>query len=48
MNIRCPNQDCTSNKGGDNEVIYLRYDDEYMLYVYICGQCNKVWKTNES
>jgi len=48
INIKCPNQECPSNNGGKNEVIYLRYDDQYMLYVYTCAQCDKVWKTNES
>jgi len=46
-NIRCPNQACSSNNGGVNEVIYLRYDDSNMQYIYICTLCDKVWKTNE-
>ena len=46
-NIRCPNQTCSSNTGGENEVIYLRYDDSNMQYIYICTLCDKVWKTNE-
>ena len=52
-NIRCPNQDCLSNKveeGDDapkNEVIYYRYDDKSLKYIYICTQCDKMWKTSE-
>ena len=30
-----------------NEVIYLRYDDVNMKYIYICTQCDKIWKTTE-
>ncbi len=53
LNIKCPNQSCPSNEKFDlgeqskNEVIYLRYDDVNLNYVYICTQCDTVWKTNE-
>jgi DNA-directed RNA polymerase subunit M/transcription elongation factor TFIIS len=53
LNIKCPNQSCPSNEKSDlgeqskNEVIYLRYDDVNLNYVYICTQCDTVWKTNE-
>lgn len=55
QNIKCPNQSCPSNHVHDdsskltnkNEVIYLRYDDVNLNYVYICTQCDTTWKTNE-
>ena len=55
QNIKCPNQSCPSNHTGDdsskltnkNEVIYLRYDDINLNYIYICTQCDTTWKTNE-
>ena len=55
-NIKCPNQSCQSNMqnleesniNNTNEVIYLRYDDKNMKYMYICTICDKVWKTNEN
>ena len=28
-----------------NEVLYLRYDDANMKFVYICTQCDTVWKS---
>lgn len=31
-----------------NEVIYLRYDDKNMKYIYICTLCDKIWKTNDN
>ncbi len=30
-----------------NDVIYLRYDDVNMKYIYICTLCDKIWKTSE-
>ena len=54
QNIKCPNQSCPSNQKSDdsnitnkNEVIYLRYDDVNLNYIYICTQCDTIWKTNE-
>ena len=46
--IKCPNQECKTNKeGGTNEVIYLRYDDANMKYIYLCAICDTLWKTDE-
>ena len=56
--IKCPNGDCISNGGsGDGEdetmnknreVIFLRYDDTNMLYVYLCAKCDTVWNTDQN
>lgn len=50
--IRCPNQDCPSNKDadgdGNREVLYIRYDDTNMKYIYMCATCDTVWKTDNS
>ena len=55
--IKCPNGDCSSNATGDatgdtgnintREVIFIRYDDTNMLYVYLCANCDTVWKTEQ-
>jgi DNA-directed RNA polymerase subunit M/transcription elongation factor TFIIS len=46
--ILCPNPDCTTNtKGTEREIIYIRYDDVNMKYVYLCSTCDTVWQTNE-
>jgi len=50
--IKCPNSECSSNKKEDeiskqNEVIYIRYDDIHMKYIYICVNCDGMWKTDE-
>ena len=54
QNIKCPNQSCPSNHKSDdptitnkNEIIYLRYNDVNLNYVYICTQCDTIWKTNQ-
>ena len=28
------------------EIIYIRYDDVNMKYVYMCSECSVIWKTN--
>jgi DNA-directed RNA polymerase subunit M/transcription elongation factor TFIIS len=56
--IRCPNDECPSNTlatgsdGGENkksknEIIYVRYDDTNLRFVYLCAKCDKVWNTEQ-
>ena len=46
--ILCPNADCATNKDDkEREILYIRYDDTNMKYIYLCSECNTVWKTNE-
>ena len=34
----------TSEKGPkETEIIYMRYDDDKMKYLYICAECDHVW-----
>jgi len=52
-NIPCPNAACPSRHGdegkvAENEVIYLRYDDIHLKYVYICTNCQTVWKSSSN
>jgi len=53
-NIKCPNPNCNEGSasqpaaGGagspqEKEIIYIRYDDINMKYVYICSACDTVW-----
>lgn len=47
-NILCPNSDCITNKDNkEREIIYIRYDDTNMKYVYLCCDCDKTWVINE-
>ena len=46
--ILCPNVDCETNtKNKEREIIYIRYDDTNMKYVYLCSSCDTVWKVSE-
>ena len=50
-NIKCPNEACKTNaaeKSEPAEVIYMRYDDDNMKYLYICVSCDMTWKTDDS
>jgi aspartate carbamoyltransferase regulatory subunit len=48
-NVKCPNINCVSNNDEKikPEVIYMRYDDTNMKYIYICTLCDTNWKTND-
>ena len=44
--IRCPNKNCASNKEKDkvqNEIIYVRYNEGDMRYIYLCCNCEQSW-----
>jgi hypothetical protein len=46
----CPNATCKTNTASEKtpcEVIYMRYDDDNLKYLYICAECDTVWKTDE-
>jgi len=36
-----------SDKKSKNEIIYVRYDDTNLKYVYLCAKCDKVWNTEQ-
>jgi DNA-directed RNA polymerase subunit M/transcription elongation factor TFIIS len=47
-NIKCPNSECKTNVSDKQaEIIYLRYDDNNLKYLYICSDCDTTWKTND-
>jgi DNA-directed RNA polymerase subunit M/transcription elongation factor TFIIS len=41
-NIPCPKK--CSNGDGDSEVIYIKYDQTNMKYLYFCCKCEHFWK----
>jgi DNA-directed RNA polymerase subunit M/transcription elongation factor TFIIS len=46
--VLCPNKDCETNHNeSGREIIYIRYNDTDMKYVYLCSTCDSVWKSNE-
>jgi aspartate carbamoyltransferase regulatory subunit len=49
-NIPCPNEQCPCNRAEDpiaKEVIYIRYDDTNLKFVYLCAHCDTIWKSGE-
>ncbi len=54
-NIDCPNQECDSRKMEEKkgeeiplakkEILYIRYDDANMKFVYLCAVCDTIWNT---
>ncbi len=43
-NLLCPNPSCVASSS-PHEVIYIRYDNENLRYVYLCTICDTVWKS---
>ena len=41
------NMPLATDKTVKSEVIYYRYDDKNLKYIYICTLCDKMWKTTE-
>ena len=50
-NMVCPNISCDSNLEDnplEKDIIYMRYDDVNMKFVYICTHCNNIWTTENN
>lgn len=44
--LKCPNSECVTNTPSyktPTEIIYMRYDDDNMKYLYICIECDHKW-----
>ena len=41
------NKSSTNTENKPREIIYIRYDDTNMKYVYLCSTCDIVWKTED-
>ena len=51
-NVKCPNEKCRTNAITEGEtkpaeVIYIRYDDSNLKYIYMCVTCDTTWKTGD-
>ena len=47
--ISCINNECSSNRKNnpDNKkIMYIRYDENNMKYIYLCGLCDTHWKSD--
>ncbi len=49
--IKCPNEKCKSNEvmfdSNLREILYIRYDDVNMKYLYLCSHCDFKWNTDK-
>ena len=53
--IKCPSCSSSNDAAASSssasivnpEVIYVRYDDAHMKYVYLCTKCETTWKTSD-
>ena len=49
--IKCPNEECNSNDGdfdiSTREILYIRYDNINMKYMYLCSHCDYTWNTEK-
>lgn len=48
-NIKCPEEECPSNKNGsvDPEVIFMKVDPVNLKYVYFCTRCDAIWQNRD-
>lgn len=50
-NIPCPNEKCPTNsteKKVPSDVLYKRYDEDGLKYVYMCCVCDNMWHNNNT
>ena len=49
--MKCPKETCVCNDTSskvETDIIYVRYDDDNMKYLYICTHCDTIWKTDDN
>ncbi len=46
--IKCINPECICNKDKsiETDILYVRYNEDNLTYIYMCGHCDTTWKTN--
>jgi DNA-directed RNA polymerase subunit M/transcription elongation factor TFIIS len=47
--MKCPNVECETNTELDKPctVLYIRYDDTNLKFVYMCSSCKHTWNTEQ-
>ena len=47
--LKCPNQKCKNHVDNDErEIIYVRYDNVQLKYIYICPECDTIWESDKN
>ena len=44
--VQCQNVECandTKAKGDKSDIVYLRYNEDKMKYIYLCCKCERAW-----
>lgn len=48
IDMECQNEECTShNDDVQSEVLYVRFNDQDMRYMYLCKYCRQCWTINQ-
>lgn len=42
-NVQCKNKECTKPTNTDNDVMYIKYDEKSIKFVYYCVHCKYFW-----
>jgi DNA-directed RNA polymerase subunit M/transcription elongation factor TFIIS len=45
-NIKCTNMKCTKTDKQDNDVMYIKYDNVNIQFLYYCVHCKYFWTNN--
>lgn len=48
--LKCPGSACPTNHPDAKEpaeIVFKRYDDDRMKYIYVCTTCSTSWKTDD-
>ena len=46
--ITCVMSNCSKNADEPNDVMFMKYDNTNMLYLYYCTYCKSFWKQNKN
>jgi DNA-directed RNA polymerase subunit M/transcription elongation factor TFIIS len=47
--LDCPKKECKNHTDNEErEIIYVRYDNVHLKYVYICPLCDSVWESDKN
>lgn len=45
--MQCPSTTCVNHTIDRPEIIYVRYNNIDLKYVYLCPLCDSIWKSNK-
>lgn len=49
--MKCPNSECKTNEAAHTsptEIIFIRYDDVNLKFIYMCTTCKHFWNTQQN